>query len=283
MLVRVDHRAGRIQWRRDVTPAAWIAGRLHLFRHRVDSLVPTGYQTYARLFHPVESHPAGGTERWAEVARRNGRIAHPRMQFSSIRSRPGHTALEDVARQGSPAPGKLPLAERRALVDLLRAATTTPDRCWFAFREMGFLDDQGVAERVDLPNHDPLLLHDGPIEMALVPPPERPAGQMQFTTETGGAEEMAPAGVLAEESPAAWWPEDRAWFVATEFQLESTYLGGIFGLSAPRGRPSMPPAWLAASRAMSMARFELLPLPVSESSRPIGMAFGGSGGSPGSG
>ena len=239
MLVLVEHRGERIRWRRDVTPAAWIAGRLHLFRHRVDSLVPTGYEAYARLFHPVESHPAGGTERWTEVARRNGRIAHPLMQFSSIRSRPGHTALEDVARQGSPAPGKLPLAERRTLVDLLRAATTTPDCCWFAFREVGFLDDQGVVERVDLPNHDPLLLHGGPIELALVPPPERPAGQMRFTREepTGGpeqtafpgtaeADEMVPAGVLAEDSPAAWWPEDRAWFVATEFQLESTYLGG---------------------------------------------------------
>jgi hypothetical protein len=28
------------------------------------------------------------------------------------------------------------------------------------------------------------------------------------------------------ESPAFWWPEDRAWFVSTEIDAQSTYVAG---------------------------------------------------------
>jgi len=28
------------------------------------------------------------------------------------------------------------------------------------------------------------------------------------------------------QSASLWWPEDRAWFVATEIDLNSTYVGG---------------------------------------------------------
>ena len=33
------------------------------------------------------------------------------------------------------------------------------------------------------------------------------------------------AGVWSD-SPNLWWPEDRQWFVATDIDLDSTYVGG---------------------------------------------------------
>jgi hypothetical protein len=72
--------------------------------------------------------------------------------------------------------GSLPLAGRRALVELLREETATPERCWFCFADRHHvLDDQGVAERVAVPRGGyPQLVTGGPLELALAPPPEKP-------------------------------------------------------------------------------------------------------------
>jgi hypothetical protein len=98
----------------------------------------------------------------------------------------------------------LPKAECAVLVERLQSFTTTPDQCWFAIWEgFGGLDDQGVRARVDLP-HRRYLLARGPIE-------------------------LAPANALVppfEQSPNLWWPEDRAWVVATEVDYSWTYVGG---------------------------------------------------------
>jgi hypothetical protein len=72
--------------------------------------------------------------------------------------------------------GVLPLAARRALVELLREETATPERCWFCFADRHSpLDDQGVAERLAVPRRGyPQLVTGGPLALALVPPPEKP-------------------------------------------------------------------------------------------------------------
>jgi hypothetical protein len=164
--------------------------------------------------------------------------------------------------------GSLPLAERRALVELLREETATPERCWFCFADRHHaLDDQGVAERVALPRGGyPLLVTGGPLELALVPPPEKPlrlalpagddprklleAMAEQLGAHAGGSEAfifgfdpgttpitradveekarklMAESRFLGDVSPTFWWPEDRRWFVATRGHMSTTYLGG---------------------------------------------------------
>jgi hypothetical protein len=163
--------------------------------------------------------------------------------------------------------GSLPLAERRALVELLREETATPERCWFCFADRHRpLDDQGVAERVAVPRGGyPQLVTGGPLELALVPPPEKPprlalpagddprklleamAGQLKAhfggsrafffkidadtpTTRADVEEQarklMAESRFLGDVSPSFWWPEDRRWFVATPGHMSTTYLGG---------------------------------------------------------
>jgi hypothetical protein len=196
-------------WLRDVSPADWIEPRMHLRPHDVGSIIPDGFEAYGRLFHPLEPDWRSNRrrERWSDLARRNGRIAHSQMQLHLINIPRGQPGPKGYERGDGPNWGSLPLEERRVLVELLRDETTTPDRCWFCMWEgYGGLDDGGVRERVVRP-HREYLLYTGTIERALESP-------------------NAPF----DQSPAMWWPDDRAWFVATEIDFAWTYIGGSRGL-----------------------------------------------------
>jgi hypothetical protein len=188
-------------WLHDVTPAAWIGPRLHPFAQDIGSVIPQGFEAYARLFHPVELD-GSRRERWSDVASRNGRIAHSEMQFHMIAAPRGQIPSVDYNRVNQPRMGTLHVEQRRILVDHLRRATTTPDICWFAMWEgFGGLGDGTVRERVQLPNRN-YLLYTGAIDRAL--------------------ESAFPF----DQSPNLWWPDDRAWFVATEIDFDSTFVGG---------------------------------------------------------
>ena len=197
-------------WLHDVSSSAWIGPRLHPFGQDIGSVIPGGFGAYARLFHPVEVDESR-RERWSDVAARTGRIVHPEMQFHMIAAPRGQTRSVDYNRRNQPRMGTLHLGHRRILVDHLRKATTTPDRCWFAMWEgFGGLNDGGVRERVQLPSRN-YLLYSGTIDRAL----ETPMDPFPF-----------------DQSPNLWWPEDRAWFVATEIDFDSTFVGGDNGLIA---------------------------------------------------
>jgi hypothetical protein len=113
------------------------------------------------------------------------------------------------------------------LAELLRRFTTTPDECWFCLWD-GY-DLQGVpltapgepsvprpdplplavrnGPRVRLPNRD-YLLYSGSVEDAVAPVPV-PFSDTAFS-----------------HTANLWWPSDRAWAVASEIDLSSTYVGG---------------------------------------------------------
>lgn len=200
----------------DVAPAAWIAGGLAPFGQGVGSLIPDGYEAYARVLHPAWA--PGVTERpvrWAEVAAWSGRILHGAAQFRAL-ARPGAGVGRPSWFGDPPHQGGLIEFEAQALAEVLRAHTSTPDGCWFCLWDgYGFLSPPDSATflgdprlpRVRLPHRDYHLLH-GPVEAAArfqwgpAPPPR------------------------FQDGPNLWWPEDRAWFVASEIDLDSTYVGG---------------------------------------------------------
>ena len=97
-----------------------------------------------------------------------------------------------------------------ALAGVLAQGTTRPDRCWFAVWEGwgGLRDDLTFGPVFHLPARGYHLL-TGPLsavaESALdVPGPHH---QPYY------------------QSASLWWPDDRSWLVATEIDLESTYIG----------------------------------------------------------
>ncbi len=124
-----------VDWLEDVSPARWIASRLHPFVQDVGSVIPEGFEAYGRLFHPVEDGGHGRRERWSDVARRNQRVVHPEMQFHWITCPLGQRPREGYHPGDGPSWGSLPVPERRVLLKVLARYTTTPDSCFFCIWE----------------------------------------------------------------------------------------------------------------------------------------------------
>src|SRR4051794_37935469 len=124
---------------------------------------------------------------------------------------------------GAPARGHLPVQVARALIDVLRRHTATPDDCWFGIwhGHASIWHGHGsvVADRptLALPAREQWLVR-GPIALA--------------------AENMAEEP--AEQSANLWWPADRAWCVATDIDLVTRTWAAVRGAS-PTCCP--PPAW----------------------------------------
>ncbi|MBX6389924.1 MAG: hypothetical protein IRZ08_13170 [Frankia sp.] len=192
----------------DVSPADWVVAGTIGDWGTIGSLLPAGFAAYARVLHP-----AGLGERavsWAEVARGNGRVAHPAMEWAAIADSSRHPrgATQPGLWDAEPTQGSLPVPQAARLAHLLARHTTTADRCWFAVWD-GFgalaVPTAGIP-KVHLPGRDMVLL-TGPLSAvttSLAHPPW-------------------------DQRASLWWPDDRAWCVATDVDLMSTYLGGSQG------------------------------------------------------
>ena len=191
----------------DLSAAGWIEELLPNYRWAtVGSIVPEGFPAYARVFHPAyrstggRSRPWAGVivpVRWSTVAEWSRRIVHPLMQFERI----ANIGENESPSWGEPPQvGTLPREVRLSLVPILQRFTSTPQRCWFClwdgFGEINQLHYEGVP-RVEVPGRTYLLCR----------------GPLEAVTSFG-------------QSPNIWWPEDRSWCVATEIDLDSTYVGG---------------------------------------------------------
>ena len=89
----------------DPSVGDWLRPRLGPFGAVVGSLVPRGYEAYARVLHPMydETH---APVTWASVAAVTGRVVHPTAQAWRVAGRPGVHA-----------PQSKPLGSRVAEVD----------------------------------------------------------------------------------------------------------------------------------------------------------------------
>jgi hypothetical protein len=203
----------RIVWLHVTSAADWIGPRLHGFALDTGSIVPEGFDAYCRVLHPFRGRSDDKpTRTWAEVAAENGRIMHPEVQphtiFRPIGAKKPKDWAHDHTTDNELEWGSCPPAVLGALVDVLGRHTATPERCWFcAWEGRGFLDFDGVRERVRLPSRN-YLLYTGPIELATTPLDD----------------------VCGRSSPHLWWPDDRAWIVATEIDFAWTYVGGASSL-----------------------------------------------------
>jgi hypothetical protein len=206
----------------DVSAADWIVDGVKGFDRLVaGSLVPGGFEAYARLFHPahhsVVSHPAHPPHaahhdevevRWDTIATANQRRVHAGMQWPAISESISGSifgASGDGPWDEEPEDGSLPVAQAAGLLAVLRRFTGSED-CFYAVWE-GFgglaVPLDGTA-RVEMPARRMVLLR-GPL---------------------ADAAEVSMADWPWQQSPSLWWPADRAWCVATGVDLSSTYLGG---------------------------------------------------------
>jgi hypothetical protein len=206
----------QVQWQSDLSPASWIGPRLHPFSQDTGSVVPEGFEAYCRLFHPAEIHyrrpvedppSERQTKRWSEIAAENGRVAHSEMQFDAINKGPASVEWSNAGFDYEPWMGSLPSRERAVLIEILRKATASPERCWFCIWE-GFGGLEVPTNRVHH-EHRSYGLYGGEIAMAMISP-----------------------NPPFDESPNLWWPDDRSWIVATEIDYTWSYVGGSSELIA---------------------------------------------------
>jgi len=92
-----------LRWVTDVSRGDWLAPRLGPFGGWVGSVVPRGYEAYARVLHRVD---AGGEEwlRWADVAAATGAVLHPAAQWWRVARLPEPYASSALAAHGEPWP-----------------------------------------------------------------------------------------------------------------------------------------------------------------------------------
>jgi hypothetical protein len=80
---------------RDVQPTTWIDERLLPFYPPdqegvlIGHIVPSGFEAYARVFHPARrffgrSIEQSASLRWSEIAEARGKVVHPQMQIEAL-------------------------------------------------------------------------------------------------------------------------------------------------------------------------------------------------------
>jgi hypothetical protein len=214
----------------DVHAADWVIQGVHDFDYTVGSLVPALFEQYARLFHPA-SREDGSDVRWADVASANGRTMHPAAEWGSLTGSWQMDGQPDLWDQ-EPRPGQLPQPLGERLAETLASFTERADRCFF-----------GVWEGWGAPSVIILFKHGTP-EAEQRRAYERADAEIRtqrrfldsaptFTLPHRGMHLLeGPLTAISafyenyRDPPSLWWPEDRAWCVATDIDLMSTYVGG---------------------------------------------------------
>jgi hypothetical protein len=191
----------------DLRPAQWPTESIRSFAQTVGSRIPATFGAYARVLHPA--HDGGEPVSWAKIARANRKVVHPQMQFSRLigygsRYSPGYRDTQPGVFDEAPAVGTLPPDTAASLARALSRHSTAGD-CWFAVWDgWGDLDQAfGGRPAFRLPGRNYHLAR-GPIGAATRSVAVNPARHLSATL---------------------WWPDDHAWCVAIDIDLDSTYVG----------------------------------------------------------
>lgn len=224
-------------------PAGWIAEGLHGFAVDVGSIVPAEFEAYARVFHPGwAGGPEGRPVRWAEIAASTGRTFHEGAQWPHVActSEVDDNDLQHpppgVPWTSSPEEGSLDRAVVERLVGLLRPHTSTAESCWFAFWDgwgvpftlrpvkKGLFTRKPAGEQAPEDAGQKALLERWDAPKFSIPGRDL----LLFSGSLHDAMESfyEPMGAPSFQTAYFWWPDDRAWFVATEIDFDSTYIGG---------------------------------------------------------
>jgi len=240
---------------RNAEPAEWLVERLTDFAVNVMSIIPSGFEAYARVFHPaskVTCTADGGAEtvfeplRWSEVAELAGRTPHKLMQWPGLQgaspSFHDYTVLKvGDAYVAGPEEGGLPLELAQTLWPIFGQHTKTPYKCFFAIWEgFGFLPRTVLdAPAFEIPARK-FHLFAGPLEAVegtfCVDNHDEAVCTGTFTAYDPEEESLKDAqeklaDLLASQEPLyqsanLWWPQDHAWCVHTEIDFSTTYVAG---------------------------------------------------------
>jgi len=221
----------------DVAPTMWINDSVQPRRHvddgmLVGEIVPSGFEAYARVFHPGRrlfgnSIEQSVTLRWAEIASIRGKTAHPEMQIEAlIDNVDAHdydhwTAVGTGGGAWFPPHRWLGASEALPLASVLRPFSASGEDAWFMVWD-GYGD---FGPGIDgIPRGVIHLIRSGPpVEAEFV---EGTWALRHYVMFRGPLDAFPGWFQWRSEAPNYWWPDDRAWIVATEIDGFSTYVGG---------------------------------------------------------
>lgn len=194
----------------------------------VKNLIPQIYEAYARIFHPATDEN-GDEVTWAEVARRLGTTAHPEMQWHAIVGSYDPSNFTDKRWPGGdPGLGELGDEDLDVLGRFLTDHTGTPESVYFG---MSTIHSGVFEEWPDAPQHEQthrqwVILKGSLAAIDQIALSSRHG--FNFVLYSAGQEPPPdePAERFRREPPSLIWPEDRAWFVASEVDFDSTLIGG---------------------------------------------------------
>jgi hypothetical protein len=201
----------RLQFATDSTAGRWLEeslqdwGGKEQVRLGVGSLVPNGFEAYARIFHAIHKKSGENLERirWSSLIPPRGTLDDVIRRFDYH-----HNNKEWDPNIYGPAES-LSLEECDTLVPLLEEATNSAGNCWFAvWYGFGNRDRYSFPDPSNEPNpplklpHREYFLYSGPVDSV-----------REFAT-----------------GPQIWWPEDHSWVIHSEIDLPYTYLAGSHAL-----------------------------------------------------
>lgn len=223
----------------DATAGQWVESMVSGELGTVGGCAPTCFDSYVRICHPAARRD-GTAIPWSEVATLTGRTAHPLMQWHAlVGSDDPHDRSESMWKGDDPDRGVMPGSTMNPLCCLLAKHTNRADDCifglwreqiWFklsATRDSGQVsqdsavhhDEAHWVNRLEVRGNARLQLHgrkyillEGPLSAA------------------GEGDEQSVSEEFGEISPNLLWPLDRAWFLATDIDLDSTIVAGTHEL-----------------------------------------------------
>ncbi len=211
----------------DLSAAAWVEDGIGAFDDGVGSLIPDRFDRYARILHPAGVGDPPADVPWSAVAAWAGREMHSLAQFEAISS-PRVAGNDPPPWSRRPAEGEPPPGLLRALCEVLARHTSTR-KCWLCLWEgYGWIGGSPGPEvsPVKLPQRA-YLLFEGSLDSV---------SEMGWRLgESLAVEHPGPGSDPSQfepQPPNLFWPDDRAWFVASEIDLDSTYIGGSADLVA---------------------------------------------------
>ncbi len=238
----------------DLEQAAWIQERVAGPGAGLGSILPTGFPAYVRVLHPAEGPRSEQSRlvRWAEVAERAGVTMHASIDFDELAAALHGPVDSEPWDFTAPDTGNLDPEPLAALCDILARHTATPEACWFGVWDgHGWLHPGGAVVAVFIGTgeavNDPNGAASPPTQQIVPvtsltwdePSPAMPlfelpwrkhrllSGPLDAALEIGSMVN----GTFFPHSPSLIWPDDHAWCVATDVDLESTYIAATPALA----------------------------------------------------
>lgn len=212
----------------DASAVTWFGERLWPWEGlpSVGQFIPEGFERYARLPHPAYHHEEGLVP-WSRVAQWSGRELHSTVNFDDLASRQDGERWSSVG--GSSPQEELDRSTCARIASILVEFTSSPQLCWYCLWT-GYGDirlDQPDIEvtRKLASSGRRYFLFRGPVDAvtSLEFPNAVVLAREGHVRDARGDDTIR---TPAFHSPNFWWPEDRAWFVSTEIDGPSTYVGG---------------------------------------------------------